>query len=78
MDYQRFLDAQEPVYADVVRELRAGNKQSHWMWFVFAELREVGRSGTARFFGVEIRTDAVLYLEHPVLGSRLKECQRQF
>lgn len=74
MDYQRFLDAQEPVYADVVRELRAGNKQSHWMWFVFPQLRDLGRSGTARFYGLENRTDAVLYLEHPVLGSRLKEC----
>jgi uncharacterized protein (DUF1810 family) len=74
MDYQRFLDAQEPVYEHVLKELRAGNKTSHWMWFIFPQLRDLGRSATARFYGIENRTDAALYLAHSVLGSRLKQC----
>jgi uncharacterized protein (DUF1810 family) len=74
MDYQRFLDAQEPVYNQVLKELGAGNKTSHWMWFIFPQLRDLGRSSTARFYGIENRGDAVLYLAHPVLGPRLKQC----
>jgi len=74
MDYQRFLDAQEPVYGQVVKELRAGNKTSHWMWFIFPQLRDLGRSATARLYGIENRTDAMLYMAHPVLGPRLKQC----
>jgi len=74
MDFQRFLDAQEPVYEQVLRELRAGNKTSHWMWFIFPQLRDLGRSSTARFYGIENRTDAMQYLAHPVLGPRLKQC----
>jgi uncharacterized protein (DUF1810 family) len=74
MDCQRFLDAQEPVFEQVLKELRAGNKTSHWMWFIFPQLRDLGRSATARFYGLENRTDAVLYLSHPVLGPRLKQC----
>jgi uncharacterized protein (DUF1810 family) len=74
MDYQRFLDAQEPVYEQVLRELRAGNKTSHWMWFIFPQLRDLGRSSTARFYGIENRTEAMQYLAHPVLGPRLKQC----
>ncbi len=74
MDYQRFLDAQEPVYEQVLKELRAGNKTSHWMWFIFPQLRDLGRSATARFYGIETLTVAALYLAHPILGSRLKQC----
>jgi uncharacterized protein (DUF1810 family) len=70
----RFLEAQAPVYAQVRSELAAGAKYTHWMWFVFPQLRGLGRSGTARFFGIESRAEAIAYWRHPVLGSRLKEC----
>ncbi len=74
MDYARFLTAQEPIYAEVLQELRAGDKASHWMWFIFPQLRALGHSQTARFYGLENLADARLYLSHPVLGARLKEC----
>ena len=75
-DLQRFVDAQEAVYEDVVAELRAGRKRSHWMWFVFPQLRELGRSATAIHFGIRSRDEAVAYLEHDVLGPRLRRCAR--
>jgi uncharacterized protein (DUF1810 family) len=73
-DLQRFVDAQQPVYEEVVAELRAGRKRSHWMWFVFPQLRELGRSATAIHFGIASRDEAVAYLEHDVLGPRLRWC----
>lgn len=76
MDVQRFLEAQEPVYTQVLQELREGDKTSHWMWFVFPQLRALGRSATARFYGLDSVADAALYLAQPVLGERLKECTR--
>ena len=74
MDLERFLKAQAPVYADVLQELRQGDKTSHWMWFIFPQLTVLGRSGTARFYGIENLDHAKAYLSHPVLGARLKEC----
>lgn len=74
MDAQRFLTAQEPVYPQVLQELREGDKTSHWMWFVFPQLRTLGHSATARFYGLDFVADAALYLAHPVLGARLREC----
>lgn len=74
MDAQRFLGAQEPVYKQALQELRLGDKKSHWMWFVFPQLRTLGRSSTARFYGLDSVADAALYLAHPVLGDRLKTC----
>ena len=71
---QRFLEAQSPVYARVCRELAAGQKSSHWMWFVFPQLRELGRSETARFYGIGSREEAQAYWQHPVLGPRLRQC----
>ena len=74
---ERFVEAQAPVYASVVRELGAGRKTSHWMWFVFPQLKPLGRSGTARFYGLEGREEALAYWRHPVLGPRLLECTRR-
>ena len=71
---QRFLDAQAPVYDDVLAELRAGRKQSHWMWFIFPQLRGLGHSAMAQRYGIAGRAEALAYLQHPVLGARLKEC----
>jgi uncharacterized protein (DUF1810 family) len=71
---ERFLSAQEPVYGDVVRELKAGRKVSHWMWFVFPQLDGLGRSATSRRFAIASLEEARAYLAHPILGSRLREC----
>ena len=75
-DLQRFVDAQEPVYADVLAELAAGAKTSHWMWFVFPQLKALGRSATAQRFGIAGLADAQAYARHPLLGARLRECTR--
>jgi uncharacterized protein (DUF1810 family) len=71
---QRFVDAQGPVYAQVRAELRAGAKSSHWMWFVFPQLAGLGRSATAKYFGIASRAEGAAYWRHPVLGARLEEC----
>lgn len=71
---QRFVQAQDPVYPGVCAELAAGAKASHWMWFVFPQLKALGRSATAQFFGIASRAEAEAYWQHPVLGPRLKAC----
>ena len=73
---QRFLDAQNDVYPTVLDELRAGAKRTHWIWFVFPQLRGLGHSPTAQHFGIGSLAEARAYLEHPVLGARLRECAR--
>jgi uncharacterized protein (DUF1810 family) len=73
-DLQRFVDAQNNVYETVCAELRAGRKQSHWMWFIFPQLRGLGHSHMATLFGISSRQEAEEYLQHPVLGPRLREC----
>ncbi len=73
---QRFLDAQTPIYEEVCRELRAGKKKSHWMWFIFPQLRGLGSSPTAMAFGVSSLAEARAFLEHPILGARIRECTR--
>ncbi|CAM8620484.1 COG5579 Uncharacterized conserved protein [Comamonadaceae bacterium] len=74
MQHDRFLAAQEPLYAHVLEELRAGDKKTHWMWFIFPQLKALGRSSTALFYGLNDLADARMYFGHPVLGARLKEC----
>ena len=73
---QRFVDAQARVYQDVVAELRAGHKRSHWMWFVFPQLRGLGASATAQHFAIASLDEARAFLLHPLLGMRLRECTR--
>jgi uncharacterized protein (DUF1810 family) len=75
-DLRRFVDAQEPVYGEVLGELRSGRKRSHWIWFVFPQLRGLGRSPTAQRFGISSLGEARAYLQHDVLGPRLHECAR--
>lgn len=70
-DLARFVEAQEHSYADALAELRRGRKTSHWMWFVFPQLRELGRSPTAKHFGIASLAEARAYLAHPLLGPRL-------
>jgi uncharacterized protein (DUF1810 family) len=73
---QRFVDAQAPVYDTVVRELAAGEKRSHWMWFVFPQIAGLGLSPTSAFYAIASLDEAKAYLAHPVLGSRLDDCAR--
>jgi uncharacterized protein (DUF1810 family) len=73
-DLDRFVQAQEEVIAQVRRELGAGQKRSHWMWFIFPQLRGLGRSSTAQHYGLQGPEEARAYLAHPVLGPRLLEC----
>src|ERR1700726_3388747 len=73
-DLVRFVDAQAPVYAAVLAELRRGRKQSHWMWFIFPQLAGLGLSAMAQRFAIHSREEAVAYLGHGVLGPRLREC----
>lgn len=73
---ERFVDAQAPVYRNVVEELRVGRKRSHWMWFVFPQLRGLGGSPTAVHYGIVSLEEARAYLRHELLGPRLRECAR--
>lgn len=73
-DLGRFIEAQAPVIEQVRRELRAGSKRTHWMWFIFPQLRGLGRSPTAQDFGLAGQDEARAYLAYPVLGPRLVEC----
>jgi uncharacterized protein (DUF1810 family) len=75
-DLDRFVQAQDPVYSDVLTELRTGRKQSHWMWFVFPQVAGLGLSAMSRHYAIASTTEARAYLAHPVLGVRLIECTR--
>lgn len=71
---ERFLGAQAPVYSDVLRELGAGRKTSHWMWFIFPQITGLGFSQMAQRYAISGREEAAAYAAHPVLGARLREC----
>jgi uncharacterized protein (DUF1810 family) len=70
----RFTDAQEPIYRTALSELEAGQKRSHWMWFIFPQLKGLGHSAMARHYAIADLAEAKLYLADPLLGSRLREC----
>jgi uncharacterized protein (DUF1810 family) len=71
---QRFVDAQQEDYADVCAELRAGRKRTHWMWYIFPQMKGLGHSATADRFAISSLAEAQAYLQHPTLGPRLREC----
>ncbi|KIC10268.1 calpastatin [Leisingera sp. ANG-M1] len=71
-----FVEAQDTVWADVLSELTAGQKTSHWMWFVFPQLAELGRSHMAQLYGIEDLNEATAYLNHEKLRARLVEVSR--
>lgn len=73
-DLQRFLAAQEPVYKQVLAELQAGQKYSHWIWFIFPQIDGLGFSSMSRLYSIKSLAEAAAYLQHPLLGSRLVEC----
>ena len=70
----RFVEAQQSIYSRVCAELRQGRKTTHWMWFVFPQIEGLGHSSMARRFAISSIEEARAYLEHPVLGARLREC----
>jgi uncharacterized protein (DUF1810 family) len=71
---ERFISAQAAVYPQVLAELRAGRKRSHWIWFIFPQLKGLGRSANSEFYGIGSLTEAAAYAHHPLLGPRLVEC----
>jgi uncharacterized protein (DUF1810 family) len=73
-DLRRFVTAQEGAYPQALEELRLGRKRGHWMWFIFPQLRGLGRSETARHYGIASLEEAEAYLRHPLLGGRLRHC----
>ena len=73
-DLARFVAAQDDVYETALAELRAGAKQSHWMWFVFPQIAGLGRSAMSRRYAIHSVEEAGAYLDHPLLGGRLRTC----
>jgi uncharacterized protein (DUF1810 family) len=71
---ERFVEAQDRVYPSVLDELALGHKETHWMWFIFPQLKELGRSPMAKRYGMASKQEALDYLRHPILGQRLREC----
>ena len=76
-DLQRFLQAQDPVFDRVQDELNNGHKRSHWMWFIFPQFAGLGGSEMSRRFAIRSREEALAYLEHPLLGPRLRTCTQE-
>lgn len=75
-EFDHFVDAQDTVYATVVAELAAGQKKTHWMWFIFPVLMDIGASPMAMFYALRDLDEAQAYAAHPILGPRLEECMR--
>lgn len=71
---QRFVEAQDPVIDEVRKELRSGRKRTHWMWFVFPQMEGLGSSQMSQRYAISSRAEAEAYLDHSMLGSRLREC----
>ena len=71
---QRFIDAQEDVYPNVVRELGLGHKESHWMWYIFPQVKGLGKSYISEKYALGSLEEATAYVQHPILGNRLNEC----
>jgi uncharacterized protein (DUF1810 family) len=75
-DLKRFTEAQDRVYDEVRAELKSGRKRTHWMWFIFPQIAGLGHSAMAQRYAISSAREAVAYLNHPILGPRLRECTR--
>jgi uncharacterized protein (DUF1810 family) len=73
-DLERFVTAQQPVYEEVIDELRRGRKTGHWMWFIFPQIAGLGHSPMSERYAIHSLDEAGAYLAHPLLGARLREC----
>jgi len=74
IDLERFVVAQNGCYQTVMKELAAGRKQTHWMWYIFPQIQGLGVTSTSKFYAINSLSEADAYLRHPVLGHRLEEC----
>jgi uncharacterized protein (DUF1810 family) len=74
LSLERFVEAQAPVYARALAELKAGHKQSHWMWFIFPQIAGLGHSAMSQMHAIQDLAEARAYLAHPILGVRYREC----
>lgn len=72
--FQRYIDAQEAIYPDVIRELKQGRKKSHWMWYIFPQIIGLGQSRLSQIYAICSLEEATAFINHPVLGVRLHEC----
>jgi uncharacterized protein (DUF1810 family) len=77
MSLQRFIDAQEGAYPSALAEIRNGKKRSHWMWFIFPQIKGLGFSSTSQFYAIKDKAEAQAYVDHPVLGSRLVQISEE-
>lgn len=73
-ELSRFINAQETIYNRVLAELKRGDKQSHWMWYIFPQLDGLAQSTKSKYYAIKSKEEALAYLDHPILGSRLLEC----
>lgn len=73
-DLSRFVEAQEDIYPTVIQELQMGKKSSHWMWFIFPQVKGLGSSSTAQFYSIKSNSEAKAFYDHPILGPRLLQC----
>ena len=73
-DLARFVEAQQPVFETALGEIRQGRKRTHWMWYIFPQIRGLGRSEQARYFSIRSRAEAAAYANHELLGQRLRAC----
>lgn len=73
IDLERFLKAQEHSYDIALNEIKEGEKQSHWMWYIFPQIKGLGFSETSLYYGIDGKEEALAYYNHPILGQRLKE-----
>lgn len=73
-DLLRFLDAQEVAYTQALSELKGGRKQSHWIWYIFPQQKGLGHSYNSKYYGLDGEGEARAYVEHEILGDRLREC----
>jgi uncharacterized protein (DUF1810 family) len=71
---ERFIDAQNYIYDDVIEELKNGKKKTHWIWFIFPQITGLGYSRMSKKYAIKSKAEAIAYLEHPILGNRIKEC----
>ena len=75
---KRFVDAQSLIYERALFEIKNGRKSSHWMWFIFPQYRDIGSSKTSLRYAINSKEEAITYLKHPILGSRLLEITKAF
>ena len=77
MNLERFVEAQKHSYSTALSEIKSGRKRSHWMWYIFPQIKGLGYSSTAQYYAIQSREEAEAYLKHPVLGKRLVEISEE-